>query len=368
MKSIKNNLKILENVELKKYSTFYVGGICKYFIEINNKEEILEVFKFISIKKKEGVIDNFYILGGGSNTIFSNDLLKTCIIKINIKKQGKEEVNIVNDNVFIKASAGDDWDDLVLFACNNNYYGLENLSYIPGSVGASPVQNIGAYGVEVKNIISSIHVYNIEKNISEVLENSLLSGSGGEAATKKENNLEFEYRDSIFKKNKNKYIIISVTFKLSKIRDKSINYVGLNIQDGDTAQEIREKIIIIRKSKLPDWKVTPNCGSFFKNPIMSKKDLDCVLLKNKDLKYFEFLDLKNNLELKYKLSAAQIIESLNLKGLEIGGAKVSEGHALIIINENKKASFEDVFTLSDEIIKKVYSIYNVILEREVNML
>ena len=360
---MKSNFKILKNIELKKYSTFYVGGVCKYFIEINSKEDITQSFDFINLKIKEKEMDDFYVLGGGSNTIFSNNLSNTCILKINIKNNGEDKksdfkVNILSNNIFLTASAGCEWDDLVSFACDHNYYGLENLSLIPGSVGASPIQNIGAYGVEVKDLISIIEVYNIEKSIFEVLENKLLN----EDPTQRENNLEFKYRDSLFKKNKNKYIIISVTFRLSNIKNKNINYARLSILESDTLKEIREKVISIRKSKLPDWKVTSNSGSFFKNPIISKKDLEYVLSKNKNLKYFE---QENN---KYKLSAAELIDSLNLKGYKIGDAKVSDNHALIIINENKKATFEDVIMLSDNIIEKVKRTYGIILEREVNML
>lgn len=377
--SREKSINILENMELKKYSTFYVGGICRYFIEINQKEELAQVFDFINFKKAIGEIDNFYILGMGSNTIFSDNLSRFCILKINIKNQNSFEIlnkdkikkerestkiketeeKIVlekSNTILVKAYAGDVWDDLVLFCCKNNYFGLENLSYIPGYVGAVPVQNIGAYGVEVKDYISSVEVYNIEKNIFEILENETEEGK---------HFLDFGYRDSIFKKNKNKYIILSIDFKINKERNKSVKYDGLEAGESDDACSIREKIINIRKSKLPEWRDVSNCGSFFKNPLITKKDLDFVLSKNKNIKSFEVLEKS---EIRYKISAAQIIDSLNLKGLEMGGAKISPNHALIIINENKKATFQNVFDLSGEIINRVFIFYGIILEREVNMI
>ncbi len=344
-----------------------MGGVCKYFIEINNREDIVNAFDFIKLKKEEIEIDDFYILGMGSNTIFSNNLHRTCILKINIKNENSFEIinnsNLENrnldENVYVKANSAEVWDDLVLFSCESGYCGLENLSYIPGHVGAAPVQNIGAYGVEAKDLIKNVEVYNVEKNIFEILENNLLNNI-------EENNLEFEYRDSLFKKNKNKYVILSVTFLLNKNKNNpDSKYEGLDILESDSLLEIRNKIINIRKSKLPEWKDVPNCGSFFKNPIITKEELDFILSKNKSIKYFEVICKQ---EIKYKLSAAQIIDSLNIKGLEIGGAKVSPRHALIIINENKEATFQDVYDLSEDILSKVTSFYNIILEREVNML
>ncbi len=377
---------ILENIELKKYSTFYVGGVCRYFIEINNKEDIVNAFDFIKFKKQEKEINDFYILGMGSNTVFSDNLSRMCILKINIKNENYNYINNIEKlentfevkkvidknktNYLVKANAGCEWDDLVLFCCQNNYSGLENLSYIPGTVGAAPVQNIGAYGIEVKDYIKSIEVYNIENNIFEILENNLNTEKKEEENNiVKNNNLEFEYRDSLFKKNKNKYLILSVTFLLNKNKNnKDVKYEGLDILESDNLLDIRNSIISIRKSKLPEWRDVSNCGSFFKNPIITKEELDFVLSKNKDLKYFEVLGSAPSLEIKYKLSSAQIIDSLNLKGLEIGGAKVSPTHALILINKNREATFQDVFSLSEEMISKVSIFYKIILEREVNMI
>lgn len=342
-------MEILKDISLKTYSTFAVGGISKYFINIKNKEDLIDAFDFLNSKIESREIRDFYILGGGSNTIFSDNLSEMCILKIDIKDNFEiTESRNKRDVIFVKSTSGNSWDDLVSFCSQNNLYGIENLSYIPGSVGAAPVQNIGAYGVEVKDYIHSIEVYDIENNTFEILEN-------------KDNIFEFDYRDSIFKKRKNKYIILSVTFKLRKEKNKSTKYAGLEISELDDVKSIREKVIAIRKSKLPEWRDIPNCGSFFKNPIVSKISLDNVLNINKDIKYFTSGD-------EYKLSAASLIESLDLKAYAIGGASVSTNHALIIINENKKATFIDVKNLSEFIINKVKEGYGVILEREVNMI
>ncbi len=312
---------------------------------------MIVTFDFVKLKIKEKEIRDFYILGGGTNTIFSNDLESVCVLKVDIVS-GFEILENKNKNdskeIFIKSSAGNSWDDLVSFCTEKNFYGLENLSYIPGSVGAAPVQNIGAYGVEVKDYIHSIEVYDIEKETFENIKNQY-------------NVFDFGYRDSIFKKFKNKYLIISVTFKLKSERDINVKYQGLDIGDGDDAKSIREKVINIRKSKLPDTRDTPNCGSFFKNPIVSKVELDNILNINKDIKYFTNGD-------DYKLSAASLIESLALKGYAVGGASISLNHALIMINKEKLATYEDIKNLSLHIVSKVREKYEVSLEREVNMI
>jgi UDP-N-acetylmuramate dehydrogenase len=342
-------MEILKDISLKTYSTFAVGSTCKYFINIKNREDVAEAFDFVNSKIESKEMRDFYILGSGSNTIFSDDLKDICILKINIKDSFEIlESKSEGGTVFVKSSAGNFWDDLVSFCCDNNLYGIENLSYIPGSVGAAPVQNIGAYGVEVKDYIYNIEIYDIEKNIFQTLEN-------------KDNIFEFDYRDSIFKKHKNKYIILSITLKLRKEKNKSTKYAELEISEIDDVKSIREKVIAIRKSKLPEWRDIPNCGSFFKNPIVSKIELDKILNINKSIKYFTSGD-------EYKLSAAYLIESLDLKGYAMGGASISTNHALIIINEDKEATFTDVKNLSEFILNKVKEEYGVILEREVNMI
>ena len=219
---------------------------------------------------------------------------------------------------------------------------------VPGSVGAAPVQNIGAYGVEVKDYIHSIEVYDIENDLFQNIKNQ-------------DNVFDFGYRDSIFKKFKNKYLIISITFKLKRERDLTTKYQGLEIEDADDVKSIREKVINIRKSKLPNTRDTPNCGSFFKNPIVSKVELDNILNINKDIKYFTNGD-------ECKLSTASLIESLVLKGYAVGGASISLNHALIIVNKERLATYEDVANLSEYIVKQVFDKYKVSLEREVNMI
>jgi UDP-N-acetylmuramate dehydrogenase len=342
-------MEILKDISLKTYSTFAVGSTCKYFINIKNREDVAEAFDFVNSKIESKEIRDFYILSGGSNTIFSDDLKDICMLKIDLKSDFEILESKSEDvTVFVKSSAGNSWDDLVSFCCDNNLYGIENLSYIPGSVGAAPVQNIGAYGVEVKDYIYNIEIYDIEKNIFQTLEN-------------KDNIFEFGYRDSIFKKYKNKYLILSVTFKLSKEKNINAKYAGLQILEIDDVKSIREKVIAIRKSKLPECKEIPNCGSFFKNPIVSKIELDKILNINKSIKYFTSGD-------EHKLSAAYLIESLDLKGCAMGGASISTNHALILINKNREATYKDVVDLSGLIVRKVEEKYGVILEREVNMI
>lgn len=343
---------IQRSVNLSTYTTFRIGGVSKYFCDVNSIDELLEVLKFC---KKENL--KYFVLGFGSNTIFKDKVFEGVIIKLNFNY-----INIIkdeNDYVLIKAGAGIMWDDLVKYAIGKDFYGIENLSYIPGTVGASPVQNIGAYGVEVKDCIETVFVVDYDNLEIGVLEY-------------KNRDCGFSYRDSNFKRNKN-LIIVSVTFKLSKIKKFNLSYKpldqilnDLNIQNENklTLNDVRDRVIQIRKSKLPEINEVGNCGSFFKNPIILKTKLREVLEKYPDIPIYDF-DNEN-----VKLSAAWILDNVvKVRDLQNKYEKVGvyEKQCLVLINKGN-AEYDELYKFVKEIQKIVKENLNIVLEPEVNII
>ena len=311
---------------------------------INNEKEITDFI--ISNNDLESII-----LGGGSNILFKNDINRP-ILKIEIK--GIDIINETNEKVLVSVGAGEVWDDVVNWSLTNNYGGLENLSLIPGNVGSAPIQNIGAYGVELKDVFESCRTISTETGLLKIFKN---------------NECNFSYRSSIFKeKFKNKYIITNVIFRLSKL-NHMINYSyeplknDLNKKNilNPTIKDISKSVIEIRSSKLPDPKKIGNCGSFFKNPIIS--DLDFRELTNKD-KDIPFYKISVN---RIKIPAASLIEKCGFKGLREGNTGTHDKHALIIINHGN-ASGNEIFNFSQKIKKKVLKKFNILLEEEVNII
>tara|TARA_B100000795_G_scaffold244334_1_gene208782 strand:+ start:516 stop:1502 length:987 start_codon:yes stop_codon:yes gene_type:complete len=311
---------------------------------INNEKEITDFI--ISNNDPESII-----LGGGSNILFKNDINRP-ILKIEIK--GIDIINETNEKVLVSVGAGEVWDDVVNWSLTNNYGGLENLSLIPGNVGSAPIQNIGAYGVELKDVFESCRTISTETGLLKIFKN---------------NECNFSYRSSIFKeKFKNKYIITNVIFRLSKL-NHLINYSYEPLKNdldkknilNPTIKDISKSVIEIRSSKLPDPKEIGNCGSFFKNPIIS--DLDFRELANKD-KDIPFYKISVN---RIKIPAASLIEKCGFKGLREGNTGTHDKHALIIINHGN-ASGNEIFNFSQKIKKKVLKKFNILLEEEVNII
>tara|TARA_B100000780_G_scaffold183941_1_gene129078 strand:+ start:394 stop:1380 length:987 start_codon:yes stop_codon:yes gene_type:complete len=311
---------------------------------INNEKEITDFI--ISNNDLESII-----LGGGSNILFKNDINRP-ILKIEIK--GIDIINETNEKVLVSVGAGEVWDDVVNWSLTNNYGGLENLSLIPGNVGSAPIQNIGAYGVELKDVFESCRTISTETGLLKIFKN---------------NECNFSYRSSIFKeKFKNKYIITNVIFRLSKL-NHLINYSYEPLKNdldkknilNPTIKDISKSVIEIRSSKLPDPKKIGNCGSFFKNPIIS--DLDFRELTNKD-KDIPFYKISVN---RIKIPAASLIEKCGFKGLREGNTGTHDKHALIIINHGN-ASGNEIFNFSQKIKKKVLKKFNILLEEEVNII
>lgn len=329
---------------LLPYNTFKIVANAKILCIIQNIEQLTNCLSKYKEARK-------MVLGGGSNVIFLNDF-DGLILKNEIK--GKEIISENENEIFVKFGAGENWHETVLYCIKNNWGGIENLSLIPGTVGAAPIQNIGAYGVELKDVFHECEVFFFD---DFTIKNFHLS------------DCNFEYRESIFKHNlKNKICITSVTLRLSKNKHKyKISYGDIkqklddkNIFDPNL-KDISDVIIQIRESKIPNPNIIGNCGSFFKNPEIDINQFN--LLK---LNYPTIPSFKIN-ENRVKIPAAWLIEQCNLKGFQIGGAAVHTLQALILINK-KNATGNDVLQLSSQIINSVQNKFDIKLEREVNII
>lgn len=329
-----------KKVSFKDLTALKIGGEIKYYKEVKNKDEVAMASKFA----KEHNLPIF-VLGDGTDILASDKQFNGLVIKY-----VGSQINFGEDGT-VTGEAGANWDKLVLESVSKKLQGIECLSGIPGTVGASPIQNIGAYGQELKDTFVSLEVYDIEKE---------------KFRTFSLQDCEFGYRESVFKKKDHwqKYIICNVTLKLNKNFPTKINYDSLKkhiTSDNPTLIEIRDAVIFIRSKKLEDPKKIPNAGSFFKNPIINSGEKEKLENKFPEIKTFPFQD-------RYKVSAASLIENAGWKGKVYKGAGVSPKHALVIINPNKKAKATDVIELSDKIIRDVYKKYQIKLEKEVQLI
>jgi UDP-N-acetylmuramate dehydrogenase len=333
---------IKENYSLKKYNSFNIDVVAKEFIQINSVKELIDLQKNLKNKNK-------LFIGGGSNILFTNNF-EGLVVHINLKGIS---VKKINENFSeIKVMSGENWNELVNWCIENNLGGIENLSLIPGNVGAAPIQNIGAYGVELKDVFISCEVYdlNTEKlNIYNL------------------NDCKFGYRDSIFKKNKN-LIVVSVKMKLSSKNHKiNTSYGGindelkkLNIKE-PTIKDISNVVCEIRNKKLPNPNKIGNAGSFFKNPIVNSKKINWLKENFNNLPFYK-ID-----ENSYKIPAAWLIETSGFKGKDFGNFGVHKTQPLVLVNYGK-ASGGDINKLSLSIKEVVNKIFKIELETEVNII
>jgi len=333
---------IRKNISLKKYNSFNIDVNAKEFVEVNSKDELIE----IANKTKD---KNVLYLGGGSNILFTRDF-DGIVIHLNIKGVQFEKTN--SDETVVQANAGENWNNFVEFCIKNNLGGIENLSMIPGNVGSAPVQNIGAYGVELKDVFLTCEVFN--KNDFSIKTYNL-------------EDCKFEYRNSIFKENKS-LIILSLRLKL-KNKNHKINssYGGINDElkklkiSKPTIKDISNVVCTIRKRKLPDPKKIGNAGSFFKNPVVKKDKLEWIKKYFNDVPSYK-LDDKN-----YKIPAAWLIESAGLKGKELDGFGIHKTQPLVLVNYGG-ARGEDIYKLSLSIKEIIFKIFKIELETEVNII
>ena len=333
---------IRKNISLKKYNSFNIDVNTKEFVEVNSKDELIE----IANKTKD---KNVLYLGGGSNILFTRDF-DGIVIHLNIKGVQFEKTN--SDETVVQANAGENWNNFVEFCIKNNLGGIENLSMIPGNVGSAPVQNIGAYGVELKDVFLTCEVFN--KNDFSIKTYNL-------------EDCKFEYRNSIFKENKN-LIILSVRLKLRNKNHKiNSSYGGINDElkkfkiSKPTIKDISNVVCSIRKRKLPDPKIIGNAGSFFKNPVVKKDKLEWIKKYFNDVPSYK-LDDKN-----YKIPAAWLIESAGLKGKELDGFGVHKTQPLVLVNYGG-AKGDDIYKLSLSIKEIIFKIFKIELETEVNII
>ncbi len=336
-------MRIEENKSLKNYNTFGLASNARYFVSV---ETIGELKHALSQKPSE----ELFILGGGSNMLLTGNL-DAFVLHINLK--GIEILKETETEVLVKAMAGENWHEFVLYCIGNDFGGLENLSLIPGNVGTAPIQNIGAYGVELKDTFESCNTLEME-TLKE------------RKFTKDE--CAFDYRNSIFKNEaKGKFIITSVTFRLTKKEHKtSVSYGDIqkklaerNIET-PTIKDISNAVIAIRQSKLPDPKVLGNSGSFFKNPVVDAETFQEFRKKFPEAPFYEVSPTE------FKIPAGWLIEKAGFKGQRFGDAGVHKNQALVLVNY-ANATGKEIWQLAMDIQKKVKEMTGIFIEPEVNV-
>lgn len=337
-------MKIEENISLRPFNTFGIDVSARYFTSISHKQELQEIFS----DKKLAEISKM-ILGGGSNVLFTKDY-NGLILKNDLK--GIELVKESAEHFFVKAAAGEIWHGFVMHCIENNYAGVENLSLIPGCVGASPMQNIGAYGVEMKDHFHELEAFNMETKKTEIFDF---------------NQCEFGYRESVFKRKlKDKYIILSVTFRLNKFPVFNTSYGAIEqelekmkVKD-ITLRAVSEAVINIRTSKLPDPAIIGNAGSFFKNPEVTVEKFQSLKRTYPDMPFYK---MENG---NIKLAAGWLIEKSGWKGKKINNCGVHKNQALVLVNYGG-ANGSEIYNLSVNILTSVEGDFGILLEREVNI-
>ena len=337
-------MEILHNFSLKNYNTFGIEASAKQFANVQNLTELKSILEQHPSEKK-------FILGGGSNMLLTQNI-DALVLHIDFK--GKKIVNEDADFVWIECQAGENWHEFVLWTIDQNFGGLENMSLIPGNLGTTPIQNIGAYGTEIKDTFVSCEALTIDNQEIKKF-------------TKEE--CHFGYRESIFKNEvKDQYIITSVVFKLTKHNHK------INTSYGDILAELEKKnitspslkdvsnaVIAIRQSKLPDPKELGNSGSFFKNPILLKTDFEKIHQKFPEMKYYEVS------ETEVKVPAGWLIEQAGFKGKRFGDAGIHKNQALVLVNYGN-ATGQEILAVSKNIQDTVFKTYGIQIEAEVNVI
>lgn len=335
---------IKENISLKNYNTFGIDVLAHSFVEINGLAQLQRVLELKAYPNK-------FILSGGSNVLLTKDI-DALVMHINLK--GISVVEETDEEVQIKVMAGENWHELVLWSLKQGYGGLENLSLIPGNVGTAPIQNIGAYGVELKDVFVSCAAMEIDTM---------------ELMAFDQDACNFGYRDSFFKnEGKGKYIITSVTLKLTK-KNHLLNTGYGAIEEElrkngviyPTIQDVSRAVIAIRQSKLPDPKEIGNSGSFFKNPVISKKTFEKFQKKNPDAPSY---GMGNG---QYKIPAGWLIEQCGFKGKRFGDAGVHEKQALVLVNHGN-ASGKEILELAEKIQAEVEKKFKIKITPEVNII
>ena len=330
------------DVSLRDLNTLRLQSRAAWFVSATSVAEVKS-----SVREAQTKGLPLIAIGGGSNVILGPEVA-ALVVHINLR--GRDLMEESDSHVVVRIGAGEGWHESVLWANQNGYYGLENLALIPGSVGAAPVQNIGAYGVEVKNFIAQVNVVN---------------GVSGECETLRNEDCAFDYRDSIFKRETGKHwVITSVDFRLSKEPICCLDYPDFRKMSEDrlvTATSILEEVVAIRTKKLPDPDNEPNVGSFFKNPVVSREHAKTLKDEHDDMPQFPVPGDQ------VKLSAAWMIDFLGWRGAEEAGVRVSDQHALVLINVSTSFAPE-LIGLANKIRESVKNYFGVELEIEPQMI
>jgi UDP-N-acetylmuramate dehydrogenase len=337
-------VQIQHNISLKKYNSFGIEAFAKHFASISNIEDLKTILQLNEYK-------NRFILGGGSNMLLTKNI-DALVLHINLK--GITIVSEDDTSVIVKANAGENWHEFVLWCIAHDFGGLENLSLIPGNVGTAPIQNIGAYGVELKDTFISCETLDIDTHKTKSFNNS---------------ECKFDYRNSIFKQDlKGQQIITSVTFKLSKLNHVlHTNYGAIALQletmhvTNPTIRDVSNAVIAIRESKLPNPKDIGNSGSFFKNPVISMKNFEDLKLNFPEIPGYPISSDT------IKIPAGWLIEKAGFKGKRFGNYGVHDKQALVLVNYGDAKGI-DILKLSKTIQKTIKRIFHIAIEAEVNIL
>lgn len=333
-------MQVQENISLKGFNTFAVDARARFFARFSSLEELTAAINFAG---------KLFILGGGSNILLYKDF-EGLVLKNEIA--GIEVVKEDEDFVFVKSGAGENWHHLVMHCVGLGWGGLENLSLIPGCVGASPMQNIGAYGVEVKDVFAELEAYDIKDEVVRVFSSS---------------DCQFGYRESVFKNMyKGRFVILNVTFRLRKRPVFNISY-GAIVSELEkmgvsevSVRAVSNAVISIRRSKLPDPAIIGNAGSFFKNPVVDQRQFEALRSKF-EIPYYHLG------EDQYKVPAGWLIEQCGWKGVRKGATGCYEKQALVLVNFGG-ATGQEVYNLSEAVLKSVKNKFGIRLEREVNII
>ena len=353
-------MKIERNYNLSKINTFGISVNAKFFVEVSSEADLKELFNTSEFKNSAKLF-----LGGGSNVLFTKDFDGLIVLN---KLKGIKIINEDSETVVIRSMGGEIWHDLVIFNVERGLWGIENLALIPGTVGAAPMQNIGAYGVELKNVLENVEAFDIDTGEKKIF--------GKEEC-------KLGYRESVFKnKLKDKYFISAVTLKLSKIENKNISYKVLqeylekNKIEVKSSKDISDAVSFIRKSKLPDPKIIGNAGSFFKNVFIEPKEFKKLQKKYPEMPYFneptdtEAMAGKDGI---VKIPAGWLIEQCgprdgtSWKGYRIGNVGVHEKQALVLVNHGG-ATGQEILELANKIIADVKDKFGLKLVPEVNLI
>lgn len=337
-------MKIFENYDLTKLNTFGVPARARFFVEVSSVEDLSLLFQTPEFKNNKRIF-----LGGGSNVLFTKDFDGLVVIN---KLRGIAITREDEREVFIRAMSGEVWHDSVLFAVERGYWGIENLSFVPGTVGAAPMQNIGAYGDELKNSLESVEAIDLSTGEKRIFSNA---------------ECKLGYRDSVFKNElKDKYFILAVTMKLSKVEKKNLSYKVLkeyleqNQITVQTPKDVSDAVTAIRKSKLPDPAVLGNAGSFFKNVFVDKNKFEALLKDYPGMPSFVEGD-------EIKIPTAWLVEQCGFKGRRVGNVGVHDKQALVLVNHGGGTGVE-ILNLAQSIIDAVFEKFGLKISPEVNLI